>query len=136
MLRFSCLPGCTKCCQVRGYVYLTEEDLRRAAAYVGLTAEAFEAKYVIRYPTLLRLRKPTSAQCHFLTASGCSIHEVKPTQCRLYPFWPELVEQRAAWQEAGNECPGIGQGELIQIGTALETANGMKVAYPSMYFEE
>jgi hypothetical protein len=54
-------------------------------------------------------------------------------QCRLYPFWPELVESRAAWKEEAKLCPGIGKGDLIQIGAALETADEMKRAYPSMY---
>jgi uncharacterized protein len=118
---------------VRGFVYLTEEDLRRAAVHLGMTREAFEAKYVIRYPTLLRLRKPLDSQCHFLTNEGCSIHPAKPTQCRLYPFWPELVESRTAWKEESRSCPGIGKGELIQIGTAMEIANEMKRAYRGMY---
>lgn len=134
-LRFSCQPGCTKCCEVRGFVYLTEDDLRRAAVFLGLTDAEFEAKYVIRFRHLLRLRKPLDAQCHFLGSGGCSIHPVKPTQCRLFPFWPELVEDRAAWRETGRACPGIGQGELFQIGTACETASEMKRAYPTMYPE-
>ncbi|HEY7210014.1 MAG TPA: YkgJ family cysteine cluster protein [Bryobacteraceae bacterium] len=132
-MRFTCQPGCTKCCQVRGFVYLTEEDLSRAADFTGLTRKDFEARYVIRYRSLLRLRKPLNAQCHFLTESGCSIHPAKPVQCRLYPFWPELVESRTAWKEEAKRCPGIGKGDLIQIGAALETADEMKRAYPSMY---
>jgi uncharacterized protein len=135
-VRFKCQRGCTKCCEVRGFVYLTENDLQRAAAYLGMDQEAFEAKYVIRYPTLLRLRKPLNAQCHFLTKDGCSIHPAKPTQCRLYPFWPELVESRQAWDEEAKSCPGIGKGELVQIGTAMEIANEMKAAYVSMYPSE
>ncbi len=135
-MRFTCQPGCTKCCQVQGFVYLTERDLRRAASYLGMSPRAFEAKYVIRFPTVLRLRKPLNAQCHFLTQSGCSIHPVKPTQCRLYPFWPELVENRRAWKEEAKSCPGIGKGELVQIGTAMEIAAEMKTAYPSTYSRE
>lgn len=132
-MRFSCQPGCTKCCEVRGFVYLTEDDLSRAANYLGVSRDAFEAKYVIRYPTVLRLRKPPDSQCHFLTEQGCSIHPVKPVQCRVYPYWPELVESRAAWIEEGRRCPGIGKGELVQIGVAMEIAGEMKHAYPSMY---
>lgn len=105
----------------------------RAAAYVGLTPEAFEAKYVIRYRTLLRLRRSPAKECHFLREDGCSIHPAKPTQCRLYPFWPELVEDRQAWEQEAQACPGIGKGELIQIGPACETANEMKQAYPTIY---
>jgi uncharacterized protein len=118
---------------MRGFVYLTEDDLRRTAAFLGMTAKQFEAEFVIRYSKLIRLRKPLDSQCHFLTKDGCSIHPVKPTQCRLYPFWPELVENRAALKKEAKSCPGLGKGDLVQIGTALEIASEMKRAYPSMY---
>ena len=99
-MRFSCQPGCTKCCTRRGWVYLTEDDLLRAAEYLQMTAADFEAAYVIRFRRVLRLRKPAGRQlaCHFLKDGGCSIHPVKPTQCRTYPFWPSLVNSRAAWK--------------------------------------
>lgn len=132
-IRFTCQPGCTKCCEVTGYVYLTKDDLTRAAAFVKLSPKQFERRYVVRFKHQLRLRKPKIGQCHFLKDGGCSIHTVKPTQCRLYPFWPELVEDRAKWKLEGKFCPGIGKGELIQIGTACETASEMERAYPSMY---
>jgi uncharacterized protein len=132
-LQFECQRGCTRCCNVDGHVYLTEDDLTRAAAYLKLSPAEFEAKYVIRYRHLLRLRQPKDSQCHFLTEDGCSIHEVKPTQCRLYPFWPELVEDRRAWNAERRRCPGIGKGELVQIGTACEIAGEMKQAYPTLY---
>ena len=134
-LRFTCQTGCTKCCEIKGFVYLSEEDVERAAKYLSLTREAFEAKYVVRYPHVIRLRKPLHAQCHFLTSGGCSIHPVKPTQCRLYPFWPELVEDVEEWHRASELCPGIGKGDLIQIGSACEVASEMKTAYPHMYFD-
>jgi Fe-S-cluster containining protein len=63
----------------------------------------------------------------------CSIHPAKPTHCRLFPFWPEYVEDRAKWKKLGEWCPGIGKGELIQIGEAMERANEMRVSYPSHY---
>jgi hypothetical protein len=132
-LRFSCVAGCTRCCEVEGFVYFTEEDLRRAARHVGLSPAGFERRYIYRTRHLLRLRKPRHAQCHFLQPGGCALHPDKPTQCRLYPFWPELVENRRAWREAGRLCPGIGMGHLVQIGTALGTADGMRLAYPAHY---
>ncbi len=117
-------------------MYLTEENLRQIAEYVGMPEKVFERKYVVRYKHLLRLRKPRNSQCHFLTEEGCSVHPVKPVQCRLYPFWPELVEKRANWEAERKMCPGIGKGELIQIGTACETAAEMKTAYPAIYPDE
>ena len=132
-LRFECQAGCTNCCEQKGYVYLTGDDLKRAAAYLGMRARAFEAKYVFRTKNFLRLRKPRGSQCHFLVGRGCSIHPAKPVQCRVFPFWPELVEDRKEWKRISKYCPGIGTGPLIQIGTALETSREMRIAYPAMY---
>src|ERR1019366_6095821 len=47
-LRFQCQPGCTACCEQQGFVYLTEDDIPRIAAFLGLSATAFEERYVYR----------------------------------------------------------------------------------------
>lgn len=132
-IRFTCQPGCTRCCDKEGFVYLTEEDLNKAAAFLGMTPQAFEERYVYRTRHQRRLRKPRGSQCAFLTAEGCQIHPAKPTQCRLFPFWPHLLESRREWNDTAKWCPGIGQGELIQIGTALEIASEMETAYPNFF---
>lgn len=133
-LRFECQPGCTACCEVDGFVYLAPADLPRAAAFLKLTPAEFERTYVYRTRHRVRLRKPGDGrQCHFLRDGGCSIHPAKPTQCRLFPFWPELVDNRKAWRRAATQCPGIGQGPLIQIGTAVAISAEMETAYPAIY---
>ncbi len=132
-LRFTCQPGCTACCRQPGWVYVSRDDVDRAAAFVGMAVEDFEARYVVRFRHRMRLRKPAREQCPFLEESGCRIHPAKPSQCRLFPFWPELVQERGNWNKTGEYCPGIGQGPLIQIGTALETAHQMRTAYPELY---
>ena len=135
-LRFECQPACTRCCEQQGFVYLTEDDLTRIARFLGLDAREFERRYVYRTRNLRRLRVPRHQQCSFLREGGCSIHEVKPVQCRLFPFWPELVdgkESKREWKKTAQWCPGIGKGELVQIEAARERASEMKRAYPSMY---
>ena len=132
-VRFECQPGCTECCRQRGFVYLTEQDLQRAAAFVGISPTEFERRYVYRTSRRLRLRTPRDTRCHFLREDGCSIHPAKPTQCRIFPFWPELVESRREWQKTAGYCPGIGKGPLIQIETAQQQAREMRQAYPEMY---
>ncbi len=134
-LRFECQPGCRKCCEVSGYVYLTENDVSEAARFLNMEQSVFEAQYIYRTRNMRRVRKPSgkSKQCPFLNESGCGIHPVKPVQCRLFPFWPELVEDRKAWKKTGTWCPGIGQGPLIHIGTAMELANEMREKYPDAY---
>jgi len=132
-MRFECQPGCTACCEQQGFVYLTAADSERIAAYLGMSVEDFERRYVYRTRQLRRLRVPRESQCFFLKGGGCSIHAVKPVQCRAFPFWPELVESRRAWHQAAQYCPGIEKGELVQIEAAQAGAKEMREAYPSMY---
>ena len=132
-LRFKCQPGCTNCCTQKGFVYLTEADLKRIAKFLGMPAADFERRYVYRTSRQLRLRVPRQVQCHFLVDGGCSIHSVKPTQCRIFPFWPELMDDKREWRKTAAWCPGIGKGELVQIETAGELAREMREEYPHMY---
>jgi hypothetical protein len=120
-LRFECQTGCTECCRQQGFVYLTEADLTRVSRFLGLTAEAFERRYVYRTRNKLRLRVPRASQCHFLVDRGCSIHAVKPLQCSVFPFWPALVDSKREWKKTAQYCPGIGKGPLIQIETARQS---------------
>lgn len=132
-LRFECQPGCTACCTQKGFVYLSETDLEKAAVFLGMTPAAFERQYVFRTKNRRRLRVPRDQQCYFLNAGGCSIHPAKPTQCRIFPFWPELVESRREWKKTARYCPGMGKGPFIQIETARNEAEEMRAAYPEMY---
>ncbi len=135
-LRFECQPGCTACCEQKGFVYLTEADIVRAAQFLGMRPAAFEKKYVYRTRNRRRLRVPVNSQCSFLRDGGCSIHPAKPTQCRIFPFWPELVDSRREWRKTAGYCPGMGKGPLIQIEAAREQAREMHAGYPEMYPRE
>ena len=132
-IRFACQPGCTACCEQKGFVYLTEPDLLRIAEFLGITPAEFERRYCYRTRRLLRLRIPKESNCHFLRDGGCSIHPVKPTQCRIFPFWPELLESRREWKLTARYCPGMGQGPLIQIEAARSQADEMRAGYPGLY---
>jgi Fe-S-cluster containining protein len=78
-------------------------------------------------------RAPRDSWGRFLRAEGCSIHPAKPTQCRIFPFWPELTESARKWRQTAAWCPGIGKGELVRIETVRTLAHEMRSAYPSMY---
>ena len=90
------------------------------AKFFGITPANFERRYVYRTRHKLRLRVPRDVQCPFLVKGGCSIHPVKPEQCRLFPFWPELIEDKREWRKTASYCPGIGKGPLIQIEVCRE----------------
>jgi len=132
-LRFECQPGCTACCQRKGFVYLTGDDVARAARFLGISPATFEKRYIYRTKNLRRLRIPRGGLCRFLRVDGCSIHPAKPTQCRIFPFWPELTASARKWRQTAAWCPGIGKGELVQIETVRTQAEEMRASYPSMY---
>jgi uncharacterized protein len=132
-LRFECQPGCTNCCRQKGFVYITQADLERMAKFLQLTVGEFEQQFVYRTKHLMRLRMPRHTQCHFLREDGCSIHAVKPLQCRIFPFWPELTDDKREWKKTARYCPGIGKGELVQIEAARSLAGEMRAGYPGMY---
>jgi hypothetical protein len=98
-----------------------------------MSAARFERKYVYRTRNRMRLRVPRGAHCHFLRDGGCGIHPAKPAQCRIFPFWPELVDHPRAWAKTARYCPGIGTGPLIQIKSARAQAEEMRQEHPKLY---
>ena len=131
--RFDCRPGCVNCCKRPGDVFLTLADRDRIAASLGLTPDAFERRYCDRDEDgTLHLTNPAPDSCHFLLEEGCAIHEVKPLQCRTFPFWPENVRSRQAWKGVGSYCPGIGVGDVLPLETVVASAQACAEAFPEI----
>ncbi len=131
--RFECRPGCVNCCTRPGDVFLTAEDRDRIAAHLGMSAAEFERRYCDHDPDgLLRLTNPSSNSCHFLLEGGCAVHDVKPLQCRTFPFWPENVRSRQAWKGVRGYCPGIGVGQILPLETVVAAAQACADAFPEI----
>jgi Fe-S-cluster containining protein len=132
-LRFECQRGCTRCCEQEGFIYLTESDVVRMAEFLGLSQSDFERRFVYRTTKFIRLKSAKAAPCHFLNANGCSIHAVKPLQCRAFPLWPELLASEQEWSQTASWCPGIGKGDLINIEVAQRVTEEVRGAFPDYY---
>jgi len=122
-LRFSCTQ-CGDCCSGSpGYVGFTAAEARAIAEKIGVSVETFMTEYTRdtaqgRSIKDLRLAGAKGYDCVFLdreTAPGkarCSVYEVRPMQCRTWPFWGSNLVSRDEWNESGKNCPGLNTGPL------------------------
>jgi hypothetical protein len=135
-MRFQCQSGCIRCCEQKGFVYLTGDDIARIAAHLAMTRAEFKRHYLCGTAPLLRFRKPRLRQCPFLLTNGCSIHAVKPLQCKAFPYWPELMAKASERRETAKFCPGMNRGPLVDLKVASEVASQVQQAFPQLYDEE
>jgi Fe-S-cluster containining protein len=107
-LRFEC-TRCGRCCTGgHGFVWLEDRDLVSIAAHLGTSLDDLGRRYVRRVGARYALlESPTDGACVFLSGNRCSIYDVRPAQCRRYPFWDRLLESPERWREAAVECEGI-----------------------------
>jgi len=111
-LRFEC-RRCRACCTgAPGVVMVSTEEVQRLAAHLGLSVDEFGRTHLRRARGGLSLTERANGDCVLLEPEGCAVYELRPNQCRVYPFWNEFLVSRADWNKAGRECPGINQGRL------------------------
>ena len=85
MSEFEC-QRCGECCRWGGYVYITEDDVKKISAHLLLSEFDFVNKYaeIIHRPRLNLKTKP-DGRCIFQEGNDCAIHPVKPKQCVDFP---------------------------------------------------
>ncbi len=104
---FRCRRSGNCCSRPDGFVAVTAEEQVAIAAHLGMTADAFRGRFVGPGG---RLKHGLGGRCVFLAESPqptCEIHAVRPSRCRSWPFWSELVASPDALAEAARLCPGI-----------------------------
>lgn len=113
-LRFRCTM-CGKCCTgAPGFVWVTDEEVAAIADFLQLPHGEMLGLYTRIVLGERSLRERANGDCIFWDkAAGCTIYEVRPAQCRTWPFWESNIKSPAAWQHTCDICPGSGQGELI-----------------------
>lgn len=125
-LAFEC-TSCGNCCTgPEGAVWFDDQEGREMAEHLGMSEKDFLKAYTRKIHGNRSLNEHETEHgfdCVFLdreTKPGkaiCSIYEVRPVQCRTWPFWPEVVRSRAAWDRTRAEtpCPGMGKGKVIKV---------------------
>lgn len=83
---------CGACCRIKGgIVRLSDDEIARIAAYLGMSEEDFIAEETDVSPDrrclILKDAPDGSGACGMLDAQGlCRIHPVKPDQCASFPY--------------------------------------------------
>ena len=102
-IRFGC-TGCGACCRQQGYVWLGAIDVIRMATYLGLSIPDFRARYTRDVPVPGQPQPGVSLRflphgCVFLedATNRCTVYDVRPLQCRAFPFWPHTVASKEMW---------------------------------------
>ena len=103
--------ACKKCdgnCCIgeSGYIWVSPKEIKEIASFLGIDEEIFKERFLIkvgyRYSIKERPYKDGFA-CIFFD-NGCKIYEVRPKQCRTFPFW-DYFKTRV--DELKKECPGV-----------------------------
>lgn len=109
-LKFECTQ-CGHCCTgAPGYVWLSIEEIYRIAEFLGLRERDFVKQYVRKVDQRLSLVELPNGNCIFYE-NGCKIYPVRPSQCRTFPFWKNIVATPANWERASSDCPGMNSGK-------------------------
>ncbi len=135
-IEFSC-QMCGQCCKgfCEGEVYLYREDIIRLAKHLNYQSASklkeFAKKYVKIIDDKFYWKEPGAnrgrnysfktlgfkffgedERCSFLDDhNSCTVHEVRPFQCRCFPWWQMMVSSsnssRKNFLDYSKKCPGL-----------------------------
>ncbi len=98
---------CSDCCHGEGGIYLEAQEVEPAACILEMEPQAFIERYLRREGERFAVRCDEKGWCLLLGPQGCLIHGAKPAICRRWPFFPALLNDPGAFEEAKLACPGI-----------------------------
>jgi len=123
-LSFECLQ-CGNCCSGEpGYVWVTAAERRQIAKALGVALEDLAPKHIRRVGFRYSLTERPNGDCIFLRRNGqragCEIYQVRPRQCRTWPFWKINLRSPDHWAAAATLCAGMNRGTFHDAGRIEE----------------
>jgi hypothetical protein len=114
-LLFTCTRCCRCCSGPPGYVWVTPLETARMAAFLGISDAQFGQLYCRDAWLRVSLKERANGDCIFLMPQGCAVYDVRPIQCRTFPFWPENLRSGRSWDALKARCPGVGRGKTHSL---------------------
>jgi len=104
--------------RTRRIVYLSRNDVERLAQHANLTVPQYlkkdctttlDGRYVLR-------SNQSDGICIYLDENKqCTIYEVRPQQCKAFPWWAENLRSQRSWKQVKASCPGLTAEDAILI---------------------
>ena len=111
-------------------MWVNKAEIEAMAAAVGLSVEEFERRYVrmvgIR-KSLIECGQRRLRLSSTVRARSCQVYDVRPRQCRTWPFWPSNLASPEAWVATGERCRGCNGGRLVPVGKILAELETVRV---------
>ncbi len=104
--------GCGGACCIgeSGYIWVNFDEIKAIANELNLSIDEFSQKYLLRAKNRYSLKEYYDTElkyaCIFFdkTTRRCKIYNVRPTQCKTFPFWKDFKDNI---DELIQECPGV-----------------------------
>lgn len=97
---------CGECCKGYGGAFVNEQEIKAISQYLHIEPESFLKDYCQWSGGRPLIRVSESGYCVFWK-EVCTIHEVKPRMCKLWPFIQSILVDPTNWHAMGSMCPGI-----------------------------
>lgn len=111
-LEFECTQ-CGACCTgAPGYVWVGRAEIDAIARRLGLGATEFATDYLRLSRGRYSLRERKNGDCVLLDPERrtCRAYDLRPVQCRTWPWWPENLNSPETWERCADDCPGVNRG--------------------------
>jgi len=110
-LRFEC-QRCGNCCRGEpGYIWVNVKEADAISRHMQESPSKFAEKYLRKVGHRISLLERPNGDC-ILYSNGCSIYEVRPKQCRTFPFWRSNLKSKGTWEALKGFCQGVDRGRL------------------------
>lgn len=97
-----------RCCTCPGIVYVSKNEQLAMSQSKGMPLFEFQREYVITQNGHDAIATPRFRTRCFLDADNkCTVYEARPAQCKTYPNWPEIWEDKARIKREIQNCKGL-----------------------------
>ncbi len=124
-IKFKCTQ-CGKCCTGGpGYVWVSKEDCMQISKHLGIDIVVFYRNYLKKIGSKYSLKEHKNFDYIFLKDKKCSIYEVRPIQCKTFPWWPHFLESSDNFNDVKNHWEGINHidGDLVSFEKIQNSVN-------------